>query len=175
MVAEYAVPGVSVRDAERMAYALAWKYRRLAVMVGLEPGDLAQEAMLGMAKAARKYDPGRGEAVRLLWIAAQRRVWKVLRRQRPLAQVPKRAGQEDALAQLPARPEADPWVRSDVGALLDRLPESARGLVESYFGIGGGPPRTLEDLAMERGITRQRVHQKLARALDTMREAAGVN
>ena len=49
--------------------------------------------------------------------------------------------------------------------LIAQLPDRDRRIVESRLGLGGDDPRTLEELGIELGLTRERVRQVQARAL----------
>ena len=64
---------------------------------------------------------------------------------------------------------------------LERLDERERGVLLLRYGIDGGEPRTLEEIARQLGLTRERVRQiekqaleRLAvmRELDALRDAA---
>jgi RNA polymerase primary sigma factor len=55
---------------------------------------------------------------------------------------------------------------------LTRLKPRMRLVVERRFGLHGKPPRTLEEVGQELGITRERVRQLESRALRELRAAA---
>lgn len=52
---------------------------------------------------------------------------------------------------------------------LDGLPERDRRILEKRFGIGSGKPQTLDDVAKEEGVTRERVRQIEQKTLARMR------
>ena len=52
---------------------------------------------------------------------------------------------------------------------LDSLPERDRRILEKRFGIGSGKPQTLDDVAKEEGVTRERVRQIEQKTLARMR------
>jgi len=54
-------------------------------------------------------------------------------------------------------------------ALLAALPERMRGIVAMRFGLSGHDPMTLDEVGAELGLTRERVRQLQAQALDWMR------
>jgi RNA polymerase nonessential primary-like sigma factor len=62
----------------------------------------------------------------------------------------------------------------ETGALvadwLARLQPRQRSVIERRYGLNGNEPATLEDLAGELGLTRERVRQIQAEALDRLRE-----
>jgi RNA polymerase primary sigma factor len=52
---------------------------------------------------------------------------------------------------------------------LDGLPERDRRILEKRFGISNGKPQTLDDVAKEEGVTRERVRQIEQKTLARMR------
>jgi RNA polymerase primary sigma factor len=53
----------------------------------------------------------------------------------------------------------------EIAAAVRHLPDRERLIVQSRLGLLDGPPRTLEDLGRELGLTRERVRQLETRAL----------
>ena len=47
----------------------------------------------------------------------------------------------------------------DIDSALAALPERERRLIELRFGLHGGQPRTLEEVGLTFGLTRERVRQ----------------
>jgi RNA polymerase primary sigma factor len=69
---------------------------------------------------------------------------------------------------------ADESMRRDaVQRALDELPERARRIVELRFGFGGEEPLSLEAIARELGITRERVRQIEGEALNSLASSLG--
>jgi RNA polymerase primary sigma factor len=60
-------------------------------------------------------------------------------------------------------------LREQVVAALDLLPERERLVLERRFGVGDDRPRTLEDIAREIGVSRERVRQIEAHAIRRLR------
>ena len=56
-----------------------------------------------------------------------------------------------------------------IGAELQQLPERDRRILEKRFGIPDGQPRTLDDVAKEEGVTRERIRQIEQKTLARMR------
>jgi RNA polymerase primary sigma factor len=52
---------------------------------------------------------------------------------------------------------------------LQALPERDRRILEKRFGIQNGKPQTLDDVAKEEGVTRERVRQIEQKTLARMR------
>lgn len=60
-------------------------------------------------------------------------------------------------------------MKASIRKLLDILPDREQLIISGRFGLDGDPPRTLEQLAAEFGITRERVRQLEAKALRRIR------
>jgi RNA polymerase primary sigma factor len=54
---------------------------------------------------------------------------------------------------------------SDIGFYLNALPPRERSILEARFGLDGGAPQTLDQIAVVQGVTRERVRQIEKRAL----------
>lgn len=83
-----------------------------------------------------------------------------------------------AVYAAPEKPTIDDDYETDemigtVSTCLDVLDDRETTIVRSYFGIGGGDPKTLEEIGTELGITRERVRQLRNRALDKLRDNCG--
>ena len=62
--------------------------------------------------------------------------------------------------------------RSDITFHLDALPSRERMILEARFGLNGDQPRTLDQIAVGEGVTRERIRQIEKRALAMMRTPA---
>jgi len=60
-------------------------------------------------------------------------------------------------------------VNGEIHALVGMLPERMQYIITRRFGFDGDRPRTLHDVGLELGITRERVRQLEAEALEHMR------
>ena len=76
---------------------------------------------------------------------------------------------EDAHAELPADVASAALMADDLRAALRDLPEREQHILVSRFGLGGGAPKTLESVARDLGLTRERVRQLEVRALAKLR------
>jgi len=76
---------------------------------------------------------------------------------------------------LPGGIESDSR-REAIGRALDVLPPRDRRVLILYFGLEGNRPMTLQEIARELGVTRERVRQLRDRAIKRLRESdtAGV-
>ncbi len=75
------------------------------------------------------------------------------------------ADQPDALAEAHALAAA-------VRAALAILDPRARAILVARHGLDGAPPRTLQDIGQQLGLTRERVRQVEAKALKRLRDPA---
>jgi RNA polymerase primary sigma factor len=71
-------------------------------------------------------------------------------------------------------PEPDEYAtlvlrRADILFYLDALPARERSILEARFGLNGDEPRTLDQIAVVQGVTRERVRQIEKRALALLR------
>lgn len=208
---------------------------------GLDHGDLVQEGIVGLLRALRRYDPGRGTpfpAWASWWIrhalqearsdfvrplrlprqalrqlaqlkAEHERIYAREQRDACLAELAARTGidlaQAEALLRVDPRPrsldESVPGSEGEVGtlgalledplaaddyedvldtiagaqlrALLSRLTEREREIVDARFGFGR-PKERLVEIGERLGISAERVRQLERRALAKLRHAATV-
>jgi RNA polymerase primary sigma factor len=61
----------------------------------------------------------------------------------------------------------------EVGGLLDVLDQREKKIISQRFGLGGGKPKTLEDVGKDFGVTRERIRQLQNIALAKLRRALG--
>ncbi len=71
---------------------------------------------------------------------------------------------------LPGGVESDSR-REAISRALEVLPPRDRRVLTLYFGLEGGRPMTLQEIARELGVTRERVRQLRDRALKRLRES----
>ena len=153
--------------------------------LGLSMEDLVSEGNVGLIRAIRSYDPGRG--VRFISYA----VWWI--RQailRALQENPESASLDapvsgmddeltlaDLLADEGSRGPEDAAVHEvlcrDVRALLDKLPPREMQILRQRYGVGGGKPASLEEIGARLHMTRERIRQIEKRALTHIRSTAG--
>jgi RNA polymerase primary sigma factor len=72
--------------------------------------------------------------------------------------------------ELPGGVESDSR-RAAIARALDVLPPRDRRVLVMYFGLEGGRPMTLQEIARELAVTRERVRQLRDRALKRLRES----
>ena len=148
------------------ATARKWKFRRQRVV---DNEDASQEAMVHLCHAADVFDPSRGLAFSTLAFYAIRggvsRARKQILRHGHAALVFDVAGDDDA----PPRDEATDLAR--LPAALAMLRPRHRLVMVLRFGIGGErPPMTLEEIGAELGVSRERIRQIEAVALERLRK-----
>jgi len=76
---------------------------------------------------------------------------------------------EDTGATSPVESAVESTMRQDVSTLLGRLPERERAVLELRYGILDGRSRTLMEVSREFGLTRERIRQIEAQALNRIR------
>ena len=77
----------------------------------------------------------------------------------------------DENAQTPFELLRDKNLRNEMGGLLDVLDKREKTIISQRFGLGGGKPKTLEDVSKNFGITRERIRQLQNVALAKLRRA----
>lgn len=174
----------------------AWGYASWAARTGLEVEDLVQEGLTGALRAAAKYDPDAGASY--LTYAA----WYIdsAMRQalaRPIVRTPEGAapalvGSLDApLAndQEEREPARQEWQRDDqpgphdlfaaaedrarLRRALPRLDPRDRAVLTRHLGLDGRAPQSLQAVARDLGVTRQRAAQLFDRARTGLRQELG--
>lgn len=132
--------------------------------------EAVQAGRIGLWQAIQGYDPARGTAFSTYaWVAICRQVQRraqVLNRDTP-------AGlQELSAAGLvpdPAEALEQKLTHSVLLALVDRLPKRLRQVIVGRYGLGEQPPRTLQELGQELGLSGERVRQLQQDALAWLR------
>lgn len=77
----------------------------------------------------------------------------------------------DEEAQTPFELLRDKNLRGELGALLKVLNDRERKIISERFGLGNGKPKTLEDVAKNFSVTRERIRQLQNVALAKLRRA----
>ncbi|MFQ5689930.1 MAG: RNA polymerase sigma factor RpoD/SigA [Gemmatimonadota bacterium] len=170
----------------RFVVSVAKRYQNRGVPLP----DLVNEGNLGLLRAAGRFDGSRG--VRFIsyavWWIRQAIVQAVTRGSGRGAgsgaapawlslDAPLGEGREARLRDVLADPQPDdPGAKVELDALRDALaasltclPEREERVLRLYFGLDGDPPRSLDQVGSELGVSRERVRQIRERALARMR------
>ena len=141
---------------------------------GAIPYDEALQAgRIGLWRALKGYDATRGNTFSTYaWVAITRHI------QRAAQELNRELG--DWPAEVSAsweRPDSEEWVEQilileALGELVGRLPKRLRWVVVARYGLGDHPPRTLKEVGLELGLTRERVRQLQQDALAWLRHPA---
>jgi len=165
-----------------LAHKLACQHRRAAAVVGLEPDDLDQAAMLGLVHAAQRFDPARGfKFTTYATYAVRTHLWRALTLTRMARRLPVVHGdgrEHDVpfLDSIPDERAADPEAGDATVELLqavETLPARLRTVLTLRFGLDGQGKRTLQAVGDAIGVTRERVRQLETVALRHLHRAAG--
>ncbi len=81
---------------------------------------------------------------------------------------------EDTSALSPPQAVADQLLREQVSDLLNRLPEREAYILKLRYGLEDGRIHTLEEVGQEIGVTRERVRQLEAQALNRLRHSSAL-
>ncbi len=81
---------------------------------------------------------------------------------------------EDVNALSPVQAVTEQLLHEQVQALLDRLPEREAYILKLRYGLQDGRVRTLEEVGQEIGVTRERVRQLEAQALNRLRSSSAM-
>jgi len=151
-----------------MVYALVRKYSRPAREKGLNVDDLISEGMLALVEARRHFDLLRGtkfSTYAYTWIEGLMRAF--VTRHHPWHGLPE--DEDGRLVEEPkSRPEPDRENSEVVSQLLHCLPPRYQDILCRHFGIGH-TPKSMAKVAAELGLTRERVHLLIAKAMKQLR------
>ena len=141
-----------------------------------DPDAVESAALLGVVKAARRYDPARGAFSSLAVLACRHEAFREVLRQRKHDDretslfVQGEDGDELERSDLP---HVDPTAEGDTRAnelrvALAGLEAREREILVRRFGLDG-PEETLEEIGARLGLSRARVGQLCGRALGKLR------
>lgn len=146
----------------------------------LSYGEVLHAGRIGLWRAILRFDLARGTAFSTYaGVAIAHQVWEAVRQSaaeereeaEPCGLWCERRGASDwpgdPLAGLVAQ-----GVRTELGALVARLPAKQREVVRAYYGLDGHQAQTLPELAAQLGCSKQAVHYHLRRALLRLRHPA---
>ena len=145
----------------------------LALPPHIDADDLTQAGLMGVARAAGRWQPGRSKFSTLAYVYARNAVLRQLERETRAARVIRQhADGRDPLDNLAGRepdPTAgdDPPDSPDVTAALDRLPPVLAVVVRLRYGIDG-QQQPVGVIARRLGLTQYDVGRLLRRAVELL-------
>jgi len=139
--------------------------------------EALQAGRRGLWRAILGYDPGRGKAfATYAYPAIMRAVWAAVKAER------RRLRREVPLSSLvvycyqtgldPAERRERQEIAQSLRALVRRLPERLRLVIQAYYGLEGNDPQTLQTIGQQLGLTRERIRQLRNEALMWLRQPA---
>lgn len=167
-------PAVDASQHLGLAGAVAKKYRRWAKRARVPQDELWSQALFGLAKAARSFDPAKGVQFSTYAVTTiDGYVRLLLTRWKPMRQVP--AGEGGEPLEAAARPEPDGAARRDLlDAIHESLPRRDAEAVILRFGLGGEDALTLDEVGQRLGVSRERVRQVVSAALRKLSQVGAV-
>lgn len=156
---------------------------------GLSYADLIAEGNIGLMKALDKFDGDRGYKVisYSVWWIKQSILEALAKRNTSDAEdlpcdYEKQYAAEDDDYQIDN--EGDSYISEDFGEgdevertkainfLMDYLNQRERNIITKYYGLDGNKPKTLEEIGMEYGLTKERIRQIKNMSFKKMRSVA---
>jgi RNA polymerase sporulation-specific sigma factor len=141
--------------------------RRYQALGSLPIKDLVQEGCLGVVRAVRQFDPGRG--IRFSTFAVPAIRWAILRAQQRDRRWHRLEALEAGQVLAIASGTGEGAARHDVPVLLGLLTERERQIIEMRFGLRNGVEMKPKEIAAHFGLSRQWIEFVVARSLERMR------
>ncbi len=154
---------IPVHMVETISKFMATK-RRLQQVLGREPTTEEVASEMGL-------DPDKADYV-------QRISRKTISLETPVGEDSEEGGEsllehfiEDEKSESPTQETARKILKQHVGEILDELKPRERRILEMRFGLTKEEPHTLEEVGEQFGVTRERIRQIEAKALEKIRES----
>jgi RNA polymerase sigma factor (sigma-70 family) len=148
-----------LRRHEKLVHAVLRRQWRAEATID----DLLQEGRIGLWQAILHFDPDRGHAFSTYaWYAIQHKMRRAVRRECRHKELVEARAERESLWPRPELPnpmyvaEESLWwerVCATLAEMVAQLPEPLEEVVVVYYGLDGGPPRTLDALGAWYGVT----------------------
>lgn len=175
-----------VRRNLALVVRIAMKHRGL----GLDMADMIQAGNIALMRAARRFNPDIGRFTTLAHITITRDMRRAITTDSGVIHIPSNGGRTEhahrargalsigdddgAIARKIAAPEPPEDPEDAAKAIrgpLQALSPRERLVIQRRFGLDDAEPWTLEQVGQAIGLTKERVRQIQAEALEKMREA----
>ena len=140
---------------------------------GVATEDLIQLGSIALIRAVELHDPSRGELGMYAGIWVRSAMRQSVEHGRVEGPVEPPDDVPDPGAVDPPAGLAEAELSAAIRAAVGRLPGRHRVVVEGRYGLDGGPPLTLVEVAARLGVSKQRAHALEGAALATLRGLLG--
>jgi DNA-directed RNA polymerase sigma subunit (sigma70/sigma32) len=144
--------------------------RRWAADRGMSGKDFRAEGILGLVRAAIRFDPAKGDFISYACPAMRRAIVKSIAAHWIHHSTTVNDGRE---FEIESRPLPDPDASFDVQALLGHLSTFHREFVERHFGLNGREETSIHKLARHHRIRVEEARRILARAMAGLQRSVG--
>jgi len=149
----------------RLVVKIARRYQR----PGVDVSDLIQEGTIALSRAVDGFDPARGYKLSTYAYRAIRREISRAATLKEQAQLLPLGPEQLSPLPLPDETVAQRQQAELVSYLVEQLPPNQQTVVTLLFGLKDGSARSLNQVALELGISREQVRWAKAKALQALR------
>lgn len=134
--------------------------------------DFEAEGLRRLCEIAGKYNPRRSQFQTIAWLSLWRHLSRWLMLERRRVQTVSIYDHVVVDTKESTTEERIRVIRSQIKEMSRWSDKVDMELVSEYYGINGTSPKTLKEIAGKRRLTQERVRQRIARGIRSMRHAA---